>query len=63
MILTIGERLRRGDDERLAGVNAERVHIFHVADGDAVVHAVTHDLVLDLLPAAEPLLDEDLRSV
>jgi hypothetical protein len=42
-------------------VDAHRVEVLHVADGDAVVARVAHDLVLDLLPAREVLLHEDLR--
>ena len=34
----------------------------HVADSNAVVAAVAHDLVLDLLPALHALLDQDLRA-
>ena len=61
VVLLVGERLRRRDDDRVAGVHAERVEVLHVAHGDAVVGDVAHDLVLDLLPALERLLDEDLR--
>ena len=41
-------------------VHAYRVEVFHIADGDAVVIAVTHDLVLDFLPAGHAALDEHL---
>ena len=40
-----------GDDNAVAGVDAEGVEVFHVADGDAVVGAVPDDLVFQLLPA------------
>ena len=49
-----------GDDDAVAGVDAHRVEVLHVADGDAVVGAVAHHLVLDLFPAGEDLLDQDL---
>src|SRR5262249_32823920 len=39
---------------------AERIEVLHVADGDAGVGAVADDLVLDLFPAAEVLLDHYL---
>ena len=55
------QRLRRRDDDRLAGVDPQRIEVLHVADGDAVVARVAHDFVLDLLPAAQALLDQHLR--
>ena len=63
VVLGVRQRLRRGDDDALAGVDAQRVEVLHVADRDAVVVAVAHDLVLDLLPALERLFDEYLRRV
>ena len=56
----VGERLDRGDDDRVAGVDAERVDVLHRADGDARVVRVAHDLVLDLLPADQAALHHDL---
>ena len=50
------------DDDRVAGVDAERVDVLHRAHGDARVVGVAHDLVLDLLPADEALLDHDLAD-
>jgi len=41
-------------------VDAQRVKILHVAHRDAVVVGVANDLILDLLPALERLLDQDL---
>ena len=61
VIFRVGECLRRSDNDRLAGVDAERVEVLHVADCDTVVVAVAHYLVLYLLPALETLLDEHLR--
>ena len=60
--LLVGQRLRRGDHDALAGMDAERVEILHVADGYAVVVAVAHDLVFDFLPAPQRLLHEHLRG-
>ena len=58
----VGQRLDRRDDDRIAGVDAERVDVLHRADGDARVVGVAHDLVLDLLPADEAPLDHDLAD-
>jgi hypothetical protein len=41
-------------------VCAERVKVLHVAADDRVVGGVADDLVLDLLPALERLLNQDL---
>ncbi len=60
--LLVGEGLRRGHDDALSGVDAERIEILHVADGDAVVVGVAHDLILNLLPAAQGLFYQHLRG-
>ena len=61
MVFVVGEGLRRGDDDALAGVDPERVHVLHVADRDAVVEAVADHLVFDFLPPAQGFLHKDLR--
>ena len=43
-------------------MDAHRVEVLHVADGDARVGRVTHDLVFDLFPAHERSFDEDLAD-
>ena len=58
----VGQRLDGRDDDRVAGVDAERVDVLHRADGDARVVGVAHHLVLDLLPADEALLDHHLAD-
>ena len=40
-------------------MHANRVNVFHVADGDDIALAVTHDFVFDFLPARNALLHED----
>ena len=39
---------------------AHRVDILHVADGDHIACAVTHNFVLDLFPACDTALYKDL---
>ena len=63
MVFRIGKRLRRGHNDALAGMDAQRVEVFHIADRDAVVVAVAHDLVFDLFPAFQRLFDQNLRRV
>ena len=58
----VGQRLDRRDDDRVAGVDAERVDVLHRAHRDARVVGVAHDLVLDLLPADQAALDHDLAD-
>ena len=58
--LLVGERLARGNDDRVAGVDTHRVDVLHAADADGRVVAVAHHLVLDLLVALDALLDEHL---
>ena len=41
-------------------MDAERIKVLHITDGDAVVVSVSHHLVLDLLPAAQALLNQEL---
>ena len=60
LVFLVGERLAGRDDDAVAGVDAHRVDILHVADGDAVVGAVAHHLVLDLLPADKGAFEENL---
>ena len=42
-------------------MDSERVEVLHVADGDTVVILVTDHLILNLFPALERLLHENLR--
>ena len=60
LVLVVGERLAGRDDDRVAGVDAHRVDVLHVADDDAGVGGVAHHLVLELFPADQRLLDEHL---
>src|SRR5262249_49164402 len=61
LIVDVAQGLGRRNDDRLARVNPHRIHVFHVANGDAVVAIVPNDFVLDLLPPKEAFFDEDLR--
>ena len=62
LVLDVGQRLGRGDRDRVAGVHAHRVDVLDRADDHAVVGAVAHHLELELLPAGDRLLDEDLAD-
>ena len=60
VVLLVAEGLGRSNDDRVTSVDTEGVEVLHVADSNAVVVGITDDLVLDLLPALEGLLDQDL---
>ena len=61
MVLRIGERLGRCNNNTLASMNAQRIEILHITHGDAIVVTVTHHLVLYLLPTLQRLLHQHLR--
>ncbi len=61
LVFAVGQRHRRGDRHRVAGVHTHRVDVLDRADHDHVVGPVPHQLELELLPAEHGLLDQDLR--
>lgn len=78
VVFLVGQRLRRRDDDRVTGMCAERVKVFHVAADDGVleitvqqiiramnksthVGGISNDFILDLFPALQTLLNQDLR--
>ena len=60
--LLVRQGLGGGHHDGVAGVDAHRVQVLHGADGDDVAHAVPHGLELDLLPAEDGLLHQDLSD-
>ena len=62
LILMVSQRLGRCDDDGVTGMHAHGVEVFHIADGDAVVVAVTHNFVFDFLPAGHTALNEHLTN-
>ena len=63
VVFGIGEGLGRGDDNAFAGVDSQRVKVFHVADGDAIIRRIPHHFILDFFPAAQPFFHENLSAV
>ena len=59
LIFPICQSYSRGDNDTIAGVYADRIEIFHGADGDDVALAVTDHLKLDFFPAADALFDPE----
>ncbi len=62
LIFLVGQRLRRGDRDAVAGVDAHRIEVFDAAHDDDVVGLVAHHLQLVFLPADDRLLDQHLAD-
>ena len=62
LIFMVRQRLRRSHNDGIARVYTNRIEVLHVADRDAVIIAITHDLILDLFPAGHTALDEHLAN-
>ena len=62
LVVAVGEGLLGGDHDRLAGVDPHWINVLHRTHDYGVVSAITHDLVLVLLPSHDALLDEHLTD-
>ncbi len=62
LVRLVGQRHLRRDRDRVARVDAHRVEVLDRADDDDVVIAVADDFELELVPAADGLLDEHLAD-
>ena len=60
--LLVRQGLGGSHHDGITGVDAHGVEVLHGADGDHVAHAVPHGLKLDLLPAEDGPLHQDLRN-
>ena len=58
LIFLVGERQRRRDRDRIAGMHAHRIDVLDRADDDAIVGLVADHLHLVLLPAEHRFLDQ-----
>ena len=61
MIFAVSQSLRRSDNDRLTGMDTQRVEVFHVTYGDTVVETVAHHFVFHFLPAFQTLFHQHLR--
>ena len=62
LVLLVGQGLRRSDSDRIARVHPHGIEILDGADDDDIVVQVAHHLELELLPAENGLLYQDLRN-
>ena len=60
LVFLVGQGQRRGDGDRIAGMDAHRIDVLDGADDDAIVRAIADDLHLEFLPAEHRFLDENL---
>ena len=60
LVLPVRQGQCRRHDNGIAGVDADGVEVLHRADGDDIPGAVAHGLKLNLLPAGDALLHQDL---
>ena len=60
LVFAVGERLRGGDGDGVAGVHAHGVEIFDRADDDDVVFDVAHHLEFVFFPAEDGFFDQRL---
>ena len=61
LLLLLGLQSHDGrHNDRVTGMNTNRVDVFHTADGNGMVSGVTHDLKLNLLIALNTLLNQNL---
>ncbi len=58
LVFAIGERLRRSDGDRIAGVHAHGIEVLDRADDDDVVFRVAHHLKLVFFPAEHRFFDQ-----
>ena len=62
MILLVGQGLGGADHDAVAGVDAHRIDIFHVADGDGGVVGIPHDFVFYFFKALDGFLHQHLMD-
>ena len=62
LVFPVGQCQRRGHDNRITRVNADRIDVFHRAHGDHIPCSVPHRLKLDFLPAGDTLLHQHLTD-
>ena len=60
LILLIRQGLGRSHDDGVTGVDANRVEVLHITYGDDIARRITHYLILDLLPAGDAALNQNL---
>ncbi len=60
LIFFVAQRLRRCHNDAVSRMNADRIYIFHTADGNAVARSVAHYFVFDFFPAGNAAFHKNL---
>ncbi|KAF5059194.1 hypothetical protein DSECCO2_338460 [anaerobic digester metagenome] len=60
LILPVRQRQSRSHDDGIPGMDADRIHVLHGADGDGGVVGIAHYLKLNFLPAGDGHFNEAL---
>ncbi len=61
--LGIRQCLRRSHHDTLAGMDSERIEVFHITHRNAIVVGVTYDFIFDFFPALQRFFDQQLRRI
>ena len=62
LVFAVGQRYGGRDHDAVPRMHADGIEVFHAADRDDVPVLIPHALELDLLPAGNAALHEDLRN-
>ena len=60
MVFLVRQRLGRADDNGIAGMDPDRIQVFHITDGDGGVIMIPHHFIFDLFKAFDALFNQDL---
>ena len=63
VVFPVAEGLGRSHHDAFSRMDAQRVEVLHITDGDTVVVTVPHHLVFNFFPSLEGLLDKNLGRV
>src|SRR5438046_9033828 len=63
MVIAVRESLTRRYDNAFTRMDTKRVKVLHVADSDAIVRFVSHDLVFHFLPTIAVFFHQDLWRI
>ena len=61
MIFFIRQRLRGSYNDRLTGMDPQRIEIFHITNRNTVIEPVAHHLIFHLFPSSQRFFYQHLR--
>ena len=63
MVFAVGKRLRRRHYNTFAGMDAQRIEIFHVTNRDHIVETIANHFILYLFPAFQRFFNQHLTRI